>query len=568
MARDLLEQRGHKPTIPTDTNDPPRFAQFVEATKDAFVEELRLFFAEAQSAERISELPTVEKYALGFAPSTDPYETTVQIVQEFSDVSEETPHVAVLAAAGNSRRLTVGRPFVAHTQTPPRVETTNQEPYALANAQRQVSTLTINSAAVGAYTVEYNGIPFTYPATAADTVESIALGLFTVLSNGGLGSFAQLALASTTVISLTAFQPGVAFTLVVTSGAMTSATPTPAGAGTEIDTLVFRTVGPHGQTALTSVIPFRPQDFPTATPITTASAARIAKVFNDRALYARARVVDQGGTNGLRFEVGGPLGGIAGVRRSEIEILAASSQNLVTALGLADTGASAAGDSISGTAPAMALNVLGAGFTAAMVGRYVTIDGAPSGDNDGRFLVTAVPSGDSLEYENEDGVAEAFIAGSWFVGFRDDSSNPARPVMNRYHAAWDLQVHIEVITEDPNTRRELLDLVFFSFWLEERHFTLYGRSIFDEDVVDGNGNPHSENYQISVHSEIRSSGDTDMPRPDDNKDRIYVSRIEVPVSTLMYIDRPVLVTFGPKTGQSFTLEGENVQPDDSLPLKS
>lgn len=61
-ARDPLELRRHAPTTPRDTNDPPRFSQMVETTKDALVLELRAFLDQAGfTVERRSELPTVEK---------------------------------------------------------------------------------------------------------------------------------------------------------------------------------------------------------------------------------------------------------------------------------------------------------------------------------------------------------------------------------------------------------------------------------------------------------------------------------------------------------------------------
>lgn len=572
MARDQLELRAHRPTTPVDLNDPSRFGQFIETTKDAFVEELRLFFGAQQQAERLQEAPTIEKYAFSFTGS-DALETTMQIVQEFIDEPERLPHVAVLAASGKSRRLTVGRPFIAHTQAPPRVVTTNQEPYALAEAQPQISTVTVDAVAVQTYTITLNSVDFDYTADGSETVEVIAERLRSALVNNGANAIVVVTISGN-VITLTGVDDGVAFTLGVNAN-LTDATPQAAGAASTTDQIVFRTTPNKAGDPVITTIPFRPGDFPTATPITAATAAEIARIFNNRALYARARVIDQGGTPGLQFENGGPRGGAPNIPHNEIEILPESSANLVSALGLANTGSAAVGDTIAAPAPGSStatLTIAGATFTAADVGRFVTIAGATSAANNGRFLVTAVPGATQVEFTNADAVSEAFETGTYFIGFRDDTRNPARPKMNRYHGAWDLRVHIEVITEDPNARRELLDLVmsFLSFYAEDRFFTFYGRSVFEEGLVDADGQPllEEEHYQISVHSDVTDGGDSDIPRPDDNKDKIFVSRVEAPVTTFWYIDRPVLVQSGPSTGESFTLENENLSLDGTLPFKN
>lgn len=485
MARDDIENRGFKPTIPTDLNDRPRFSQTTETAKDAFVLELRKFFDAAQTAGRIAELPTVEKYAVGFGTGLDPYETTIQILQEFTDVGEGLPHVAVLAAGGQSRRLTIGPPFIAHVQLPPRVTTANPEPYAL----------------------------------------------------------------------------------------------------TDGDSFVFRTTpytGHHGDTnqfsAVTSTIVFPADRFPSANPITSATAADVARIFNARALYATARVVDlPGGVGqGVQFEAGGKLS--AGQPKNEIEVLAASSPGLVSALGLGDFGTAAIGDSIAPApaSPSFAFALAAAPFSPAMAsdGRYLTLAGTPTADNSGRFPITSAVPG-TLTYTNAEGAAEVFAPGdptvTWFVGYRDTTENPLRPPMNRYHIATDLTLGVQVLAESPNTRRELLDLVwsFFDFWLEERHFTLYGRNVFAETVYDGDGNPVTdEHYQLSLHSDVRASGDNDIPRPDDNKNLVHTSRLDVPVTLLQFIDRPTTVLSGPSQGSSWTLNAANVVADDTTPLPS
>jgi hypothetical protein len=193
----------------------------------------------------------------------------------------------------------------------------------------------------------------------------------------------------------------------------------------------------------------------------------------------------------------------------------------------------------------------------------VTLAGATSSENNGRFRITGVPSATSLEYENTRGIAEAFT-GTYFIGFRDDSDNPLRPVMNRYHMSMQLSVTIDVLAESPNERREVLDLVLglFLFSMEEKFFTMYGRGIFDPDTYP------DEHYQISIAQDAQDTGTQEFPRGEDQKNKIYSSRASFPVTLNWYIDRPVLVPYGPSAGRSWTLEGRNVSRDDSLPSSS
>jgi hypothetical protein len=72
------------------------------------------------------------------------------------------------------------------------------------------------------------------------------------------------------------------------------------------------------------------------------------------------------------------------------------------------TTATGTGDTIGGTAPNMTLTDAGATFTAADVGRFITIAGATTGANNGSFLISAFTSGTVITYQNASGVAEAF----------------------------------------------------------------------------------------------------------------------------------------------------------------
>lgn len=132
MANEQFD-RSYYPIVPDDLNDPPRFSQAIETTKDAVVLSLREFFDDnTQPTGRRQELPTIEKYAIG---DDDPFLTTVEIVQEFPDILEKLPHVSITASAGNNRRMTLGVPLVAQVQDPPRVIGTAVEPFDFTTPQ-------------------------------------------------------------------------------------------------------------------------------------------------------------------------------------------------------------------------------------------------------------------------------------------------------------------------------------------------------------------------------------------------------------------------------------------------
>lgn len=134
MAADEQFDRAFRPTVPDDAQDPPRFGQILETTKDAFVLELRNFFGQVQPTGRIAELPTIEKYQVSEGSEFDPFLTGVEIVQEYPDILEHLPHIAVTAAGGQNQRMTVGVPFIATVQYPPEVTGSATGPFDLSTA--------------------------------------------------------------------------------------------------------------------------------------------------------------------------------------------------------------------------------------------------------------------------------------------------------------------------------------------------------------------------------------------------------------------------------------------------
>lgn len=553
MARDPLELRRHAPTVPTDLLDPPRFGQMVESAKDALVEELRTFLSTTQfTVARRVEAASIEKYAGDFG-GLDPYPTFTKIVEMFPDVRERLPHIAVTTASGDNRRRTAGRPFIAHVQAPPRVVTGVAGPYALANpvAQRTVFTVLTSP---GTYEVVLASVPFPV-VVAAGTTADAADAIASSLRGSAAGELFRISSSGSTCV-VEAREPGVPFT--VGASANLGVATTAAGAATEPDRLVIRTrPGGRGE-PMESTIRFQPSRFATSEPLSAVPAEALARVFNEQALYAEARVVPVGMGEGVQFATGGRLGGRT---PNEIEVLSASTPALVAALGLGTAGTAGAGASIAGVRPSMTVTVAGTPFVAAMVGRFFVLSGATSSVNAGRFRIIGVPATNQLVIENSVGVAEALPAGAtWFIGLRDDSRNGARPVMNRYHAAVELSVTVDVFAESPNERTELFDLLFseFIFFLEQKHFTLYGRGVFDEAYPD-------EHYQVTVHQEVGNGGESDFARGEDQKNRMHAGRLRLPVTVTWFLDRAVTVASGPSAGASWTLEGENVMQDDTLP---
>ena len=563
-ARDPLELRRYQPTVPDDLKDPPRLAQLVETCKDALVLELRSFFSDPKTwPEKRSELPVVEKYAVGFGTGLDPYQTFVQIYEEFPDVTERMPHIAVTTAAGTKSRLVAGRPFVGHTQAPPRVVTGLAEPYNLSNPVPQVSVITLASLVVVAgttYAVTLDGLTVSYVSVAGDDANAVLRGLGAALLNAaGLVYMVSVVPGVSGGVLVQARTAGTPFSLTVAS-AVQVALVQAAGNAAEADKLVFRTT-PNGSSPVVSVVSFVPSRFASSEPLSAVPALALARVFNEQSLYAFAHTVPVGVGTGVQFETGGRMGFHL---PNEIEVLASSTPSLVAALGLGVAGVGAGSDAFTGLAPSLTVTLASGAFNSGMVGRYFTCSGATTAANSGRFLILSVPSSTSLVLENPAGRAEAVPASgfAWFIGARDDSTNPLRPAMNRYMVSANLQITIDVLAESPNVRREVLDLLLteFMFYLELKFFTLYGRGTFDED------NYPDEHYQVIIHQEVQDGGEADIPRGEDQKDRIHSARVIVPCTITWYADRPVLVPSGPSAGRQWTLEAANVSYDPNLPM--
>jgi hypothetical protein len=140
MPLEDLTQRINVPTIPLDPNDPARFSQLTETAKDAFQEELTTFFnlQGTYFQNRKLEIPTIQKFELGFNPGASATETVARILLQHPDILEKLPLVAITTAAAQNLNLSIGTQYVDATQLPARVKSTvtTGGPFSLVDGDR------------------------------------------------------------------------------------------------------------------------------------------------------------------------------------------------------------------------------------------------------------------------------------------------------------------------------------------------------------------------------------------------------------------------------------------------
>lgn len=308
----------------------------------------------------------------------------------------------------------------------------------------------------------------------------------------------------------------------------------------------------------TSTLIFRSVDMPATSSPGRVLAADAAQMINAQALFVHAKAISQGGLNYLQIETGGTMGQST---PNSITVQETSTTSLLNALGF---GGSGTATSITGTRPNMSLVAPASTFNASQVGETIVISGTTSSQfNDGAYPITAVsPDGSTLSYTNPFGLAESFV-GSWFIGARDDSFNPARPPANRYGYMFDVGVQIQVLTDDDQTRDQVSDLVssFLAFFAEQQLFTFLGRSMFDETIL-------GENYQIVIVSDLSTASEDEIPVGGSQYDKFYADIFSFTCHVSQYIDRTVAVPFGPNAGKGWQVDGQDFSFDDTLPMPS
>ena len=167
-------------------------------------------------------------------------------------------------------------------------------------------------------------------------------------------------------------------------------------------------------------------------------------------------------------------------------------------------------------------------------------------------------TGDIETGDIDDNVGTAAAALGFTLG--QSAEYTSTTPFNRYHQAMSLDIAIEVVSEDENIRTELTDLVwsFFTFYMDERDYMFLGRTIFDPSIP-------NETYQVIIKPDPSMAGESEVPRPGgDEKDKLYVNRINVPVTTLWYTDRAVVTA----SGTPLYRDSEDAGLDDSIPQKN
>lgn len=130
----------------------------------------------------------------------------------------------------------------------------------------------------------------------------------------------------------------------------------------------------------------------------------------------------------------------------------------------------------------------------------------------------------------------ALSALGFTIGQTDQNYGSGHITYERHHMAADLSVSMEVVAESETIRAEISDLLydFFAYTMADRKFQFYGRSTFDDTVLD-------ETYQIILKdNEFSFSGEQETPRLNDMRDKLYINRISIPVTAILYSDRVVV----------------------------
>ncbi len=133
MATENLADRGYVATEPYDSTDPPRFGQLVETAKSAFLAEVDLYFdyKTSDATEKISEVPNIEKYALGASTGEKDLQTVVNTIMAYADTPDQFPMISITSANVKQKDMNIGSNVVAAVQYPPSVVGTAAGPFDL-----------------------------------------------------------------------------------------------------------------------------------------------------------------------------------------------------------------------------------------------------------------------------------------------------------------------------------------------------------------------------------------------------------------------------------------------------
>lgn len=171
---------------------------------------------------------------------------------------------------------------------------------------------------------------------------------------------------------------------------------------------------------------------------------------------------------------------------------------------------------------------------------------------------------DTVEFENRALVSEDTIGEEVSVNYtilkREDHLSKRIPPLNRYCHRRLSNVVIQILAKDEQTREELTDilLTYYDFYMQENFYTYWGREIDDVDLS------HNERFQIVLQPGNQNSPEQELKRSQDEKDKIYLVQLTIPVEIMYYIDRELVIEDGIAAGESLTLEGSNIRVGTSI----
>lgn len=175
---------------------------------------------------------------------------------------------------------------------------------------------------------------------------------------------------------------------------------------------------------------------------------------------------------------------------------------------------------------------------------------------------------DTVEYENKGLVSEDTIGEQVCVTYqilkREDHLSKRIPPLNRYCHRRLSNVVVQVLAKDEQTREELADIIltYYDFIMQENFYTYWGREIDNIELS------HNERFQIVLQPNNQNSPEQEMKRTSDEKDKLYILQLTIPVEIMYYIDRELVIQEGVAAGESYTLEGDNISVTSSVKFGS
>jgi len=131
MANENFSERVYIPSQPFDTSDPPRFSQLKETAKDAIAWELDQFFSYKtnDALAKISEVPNIQKFALGATTQENSLETVVNTIMAYGDTPDAFPMISITSTSERERKMNIGSNFVTAVQYAPSIVGTQTGPF-------------------------------------------------------------------------------------------------------------------------------------------------------------------------------------------------------------------------------------------------------------------------------------------------------------------------------------------------------------------------------------------------------------------------------------------------------